>query len=65
MLEDENRYHTSINPIRGQTRAGVLEGIKKYHRAVVLFYACVRQNLVFKSLFGSVSDDKYFLYCNN
>ena len=24
-------------------------------------HACVRQNLVFKALFGSVSDDKYFL----
>lgn len=25
-----------------------------------LAFACVLQNLVFKALFGSVSDDKYF-----
>ena len=25
------------------------------------FFTCVRQNLVFKALFGSVSVDKYFL----
>ena len=23
-------------------------------------FACVRQNLVFRAIFGSVSDDKYF-----
>ena len=28
---------------------------------VLFLFVCVRQNLVFKALFGSVSDDKYFL----
>jgi len=34
---------------------------KTDHKNVVSFFVCVRQNLVFRAVFGSVSDDKYFL----
>ena len=35
--------------------------IKKRRETSRLFFVCVRQNLVFRAIFESVSDDKYFL----
>ena len=42
-----------------------LEKNKKALAEKQALFLCIRQNLVFRAIFGSVSDDKYFLLSKN